>query len=69
MKNDRKETHDSGRREFLRGSAKAGAGVAVAAAVPGAVALASDETVTVDIEQKGYRLTNHILEYYKSTVD
>lgn len=65
MKKDQKQLDDAGRRSFLRGSAEAGAGAAVVAAVPG-IASAEDET-QADDEKKGYRLTNHIIEYYKTT--
>ena len=65
MKKDQKQLDDAGRRSFLRGSATAGAGAAVAAAVPG-LASAADEA-EVDDEKKGYRLTDHIIAYYKTT--
>lgn len=65
MKKDQKQLHDAARRSFLRDSATAGAGVAVAAAVPG-IASATDE-LQVDDEKKGYRLTDHIIAYYKTT--
>lgn len=65
MKHDDEQTTDSGRRKFLRGAASAGAGVAVIAAVPGAVT-ATDEKSEKDKSPKGYRLTQHILDYYKS---
>ena len=42
MKKDQKQIDDAGRRSFLRGSATAGAGAAVAAVVPG-MASAADE--------------------------
>ena len=64
MKHDDKKIADSSRRKFLRGTASAGAGVAVVAAVPGVVA-ATDVEVK-DKSAKGYRLTQHILDYYKS---
>lgn len=65
MKKNQEKLDDVGRRSFLRGSAAAGAGAAVVAAVPGA-ASADDET-QVDDEKKGYRLTDHIIAYYKTT--
>lgn len=65
MKHDDEKITDSSRRKFLRGTASAGAGVAVVSAVPTVVA-------ATDVEEKekspkGYRLTQHILDYYKST--
>ena len=65
MKKDQKQIDDAGRRSFLRGSATAGAGAAVAATVPG-IALAADEP-EIDDEKKGYRLTDHVIAYYKTT--
>ena len=65
MKKDQKQIDDVGRRSFLRGSATAGAGAAIAAAVPG-IAAAADEPKPDD-EKKGYRLTDHIIAYYKTT--
>lgn len=65
MKKDQRQIDDAGRRSFLRGSATVGAGAAVAATVPG-IASAADEPA-VDDEKKGYRLTNHIIAYYKTT--
>ena len=55
------------RRQFLSGSAILGASAVVVAVAPHAVASAS-KTV-VEVEQKkdeGYRLTQHIADYYKS---
>jgi hypothetical protein len=65
MKKDQKQLHDAGRRNFLRGSARVGTVAAVVAAVPG-TASAADEA-QLDTEKKGYRLTNHIVAYYKTT--
>ena len=65
MKKDRKQLADAGRRSFLRGSATAGAGAAVAAVVPGMASAA--EEPRIDDEKKGYRLTDHIIAYYKTT--
>ncbi len=66
MKREQKKPYDSTRRDFLRSSAAAGLGAATVAIVPTAVA-APDETESGVAEQKGYRLTRHILEYYQST--
>lgn len=55
------------RRAFLRGSVTTGVGVAIAASVP-AVAASSISTATDDIKRsEGYRLTQHIIDYYNST--
>jgi hypothetical protein len=71
MKNDQKKALNSERRNFIRGSLVAGVGVATAAVMPGAVVAADadapDQSKAQPKAQKGYRLTPHILEYYKST--
>ena len=55
------------RRVFLRGMVLSSAGAAVATAVPGvAVASASEPLSEPPDKQKGYRLTPHILDYYKT---
>lgn len=66
MKQERKQTHDKSRREFLQDSTAAGVGIAVAASLPGTVAAADDNAAEASPKGKGYRLTNHILEYYKT---
>lgn len=65
MKNPKQQVSQS-RRTFLRDASISGGIAAVAATTPG-VALA--ETVDTPAEQnpqEGYRLTKHILAYYKS---
>ena len=62
MKNDLNKT----RREFIKNSTLIGAGVAATAVLPGAAIASSKIEKTKDKEQKGYQLTEHILEYYKS---
>lgn len=66
MKQKDKQTSE-GRRAFLRGTVATGAGAAVVATVPGvAVAATSEAAAEPDAKQKGYRLTQHILDYYKT---
>jgi len=66
MKQEDKQTSES-RRAFLRGTVATGAGAAIAATVPGvAVAATPDTASEPDTKQKGYRLTQHILDYYKT---
>jgi len=65
MKKDQKQTHDASRRSFLRGSAATGLGIAVAASLPGTAAAAETAQPEQDV-RKGYRLTSHVLEYYKT---
>lgn len=61
------EITDASRRNFIRGTAAIGVSSAVVAAIPAVSVSASsqvaDEQVTKD---KGYRLTQHILDYYKT---
>jgi hypothetical protein len=65
MKKEMKQTVDTQRREFVRGSISASISVAFAASVP-VSAMAAEEETTVIKKQQGYYLSNHILEYYKS---
>lgn len=67
MKDDKKKHLDSERRRFIKGSLVTGVGVAAAAVAPGAVMASDDESSDQTKTQKGYRLTPHILQYYKTT--
>ena len=65
MKKDRQKL-DTSRRDFIRKSAFAGAGVVAASAAGGeAMATVSENTEKAG-QKKGYRLTAHVLDYYKS---
>ena len=66
MKNPKQQVSES-RRRFLRDAGLSGGAVAVAASAPGAAFAQQPikEAVEQDAEQ-GYRLTDHILAYYKS---
>jgi len=67
MKKAKKHSLDHNRRKFLRNSASAGAGFAVAASLPGLASSEVEEGVTSEsTSQKGYRLTPHIAAYYKT---
>ncbi|MES9991603.1 MAG: hypothetical protein ABW098_06580 [Candidatus Thiodiazotropha sp.] len=70
MKKTQKQTPDSQRRAFLRSSATAGVGAAVAASLPGLTTASIDDEASAETPtaNKGYRLTPHIAAYYKSTV-
>jgi hypothetical protein len=58
---------DKSRRKFLYGTLAGGAGVALTATAPGiVVATAADESPDTGKSNKGYRLTRHITEYYKT---
>lgn len=61
---------DSGRRSFLRRAAVAGAVAPVAAAVPSIVQAQEPEAEQVTVEKKtknkGYQVTQHVSDYYKT---
>lgn len=64
--NKKTQPKDQKRREFIKQSTLVGAGVAATALV-GTDAIADTATVDSDIaEKKGYQLTQHVLDYYKS---
>lgn len=66
MKNKQQPAVTS-RRDFLKSSAVAGGVAAAAIAMPQTAAAAvSDDTSETAPTQDGYRLTQHILEYYKT---
>ena len=56
---------DNSRRAFIKNSALAGAGLAVGSTLPGA-AVAETPTESAEKNDKGYHLTQHIVDYYKS---
>lgn len=68
MKRDRNDSPDSERREFLRESLVAGVGAATVMAVPGAAMAAPDPVDKAEpgSKQQGYRLSRHILDYYRT---
>jgi hypothetical protein len=61
------QPHDQQRREFVKKSTLLGVGVAAAAALPETASanVVSEEKPT-SAEQKGYQVTQHVLDYYKS---
>ena len=63
----KQHTKDAARRKFLRDSAIAGAGAAIAASSP-ASALSLTEEERED-QTKGYRVTEHIAAYYKTAAE
>lgn len=54
------------RRSFLRKGVVVGGGLAGASALSGEALAATDEMPVQDTQQEGYRLTEHIAEYYKT---
>lgn len=66
MKKNEKQT-DKSRRQFLRGTLAGSTGAALAVTAPGiTAATAVDETSETDKSKKGYRLSQHIVDYYKT---
>ncbi|MBL4711721.1 MAG: twin-arginine translocation signal domain-containing protein [Gammaproteobacteria bacterium] len=63
---DKKKKLNEGRREFLRGSAVVGAGVVAVSGLSGQAVASVDIENTEKPTEEGYRLTKHILEYYKT---
>lgn len=67
MKNKQQKTSGVSRREFLRDSAAAGVGAAIATSVPG-LAMGAEQTQTdaPRTSDKGYQLTSHVKKYYET---
>lgn len=64
---NKEQLTDTQRRDFLRGSISAAAGVAVTAVAGQSLAGATGKDDGVQTDKKeGYRLTKHIADYYKS---
>jgi hypothetical protein len=61
-----KKDLDKKRREFIRNSTLVGAGIAATAVVPGVATAGVSIDRSEDKQQKGYQLTPHVIEYYKS---
>jgi hypothetical protein len=64
-----KHTISNSRRDFLRGTVTTGAAAAVVTALPqAAVAEPTEEVQAKDPKRgsKGYQVTQHVIDYYKS---
>lgn len=61
-----KQQKTNSRRNFLQGSAIAAASVAVATSGVSTQAVAVPQVTKEPAKQEGYRLTKHIVDYYKS---
>lgn len=60
------EARNQQRREFIKTSTLLGAGLATGA-MTSTVAIADDGATSAQpVEQKGYQLSQHVLDYYKS---
>jgi hypothetical protein len=62
----KKQKLNKGRRDFLRGSAVAGAGAIVASGLSGKAIAPVEIEKTEQPTEEGYRLTKHILDYYRA---
>lgn len=60
------EARNHQRREFIKTTTLLGAGVAAGAMTSTAAIADVDPTGDVTAEQKGYKLSQHVLDYYKS---
>ena len=65
MKNPKQQVSQS-RRKFIRDASVAGGIAAAAASVPGVALADAGDSGTEQKPSDGYRLTKHILDYYKS---
>jgi hypothetical protein len=68
MKNmtGKKQKMVKSRRNFLRGSVIAGAGTVVASSLSTSAVASTSQELDEKPQKEGYRLTKHILDYYKS---
>lgn len=57
---------DTKRRQFLKNATTLGAGAAVVVTAPGVIADVPAEDTKKEVQAEGYRLTQHILDYYKT---
>jgi nitrous oxide reductase len=64
--NDSKQQVSQSRRKFLRDAGIAGGAAAVAAGSPGVVLAEDVKETAAQKPTEGYRLTKHVLDYYKS---
>ena len=62
------DKHDSSKRAFLRGSAAVGATAGLVVATPAVASTPAEEVTPAaeKIEKKGYRLTKHVSDYYRT---
>lgn len=63
---DAKQQVSQSRRKFLREASAGGGIAAIAASAPGVALAEAQQADGEQRPQEGYRLTRHILDYYKS---
>jgi anaerobic selenocysteine-containing dehydrogenase len=62
----KEQDRDNSRREFLKTGAAIGAGAAASALLPWPAAAEVEASQESAGKKKGYQLTQHVLDYYKS---
>ena len=62
------DKHDSSKRAFLRGGAAVGATAGLVVTAPAIASTPTKEVTPVaeKVEKKGYRLTKHVSDYYRT---
>lgn len=65
MKKDQQQAHDLGRRNFMRSSVVAGLGAVSVASLPISATAAEEVKAEAGVD-RGYQLTSHVLDYYKT---
>lgn len=61
------DKHDSSRRAFLRGGAAVGAAAGLVATAPAVASTPEEVTPVAETpKKKGYRLTKHVSDYYRT---
>jgi len=66
VKTKSKQPKDQDRREFIKKSTLVGAGVAASSMASTAAFASVGDDIEQKPGQKGYQLTQHVLDYYKS---
>ncbi len=66
MTNDNEQSQGLSRREFVKSAMTTSVSVAVVAAVPASAIADQSGEIEQASKQKGYHVTNHILDYYKA---
>ncbi len=64
--NNKRQLKDQERREFIKKSTLAGAAVAATTLASSAAIAQVSEEIAEKPDQQGYRLTQHVMDYYKS---
>ncbi len=65
----KQQPDQTSRRKFLRNSAVAGAGAAIAVSAPASAVSLTEEEKVEKKTTSGYRVTEHIAAYYKTAAE